>query len=254
MADETLAENTAPESEVAEEKASGKEPEHRESYDDLLRKHKRLAWKHKELEKSVSTLHAHHKLELESKIKSAVEAKERELAKAVKAGDAEEVVRLNREIRAEEKKAETVAKAPAPSTSSEFEEWVDANPWYSKDEKLRKAADEIGNEIRKKDPSMGTEHFLELVTVRMQRKHPEAFEEKKPRTRAVESADDSASRGYGERGRDELGWEDIPRDTRPYFEGLWKQGTWKDKQGKILPKPAAARIYAKELEAIGAIK
>jgi hypothetical protein len=214
-----------------------------------------LSRKTRDLDAAIVRQEKLHQETVEARVAATIDALEKQKVRAIKDGDADTVVQIDKAIRGEEKKAEVIKAQPrttAPTPA--FEEWGEKNKWYTDSTKMRRWADGAGADIRRAEPNLPEREFLERVEKEAREEFPEAFETKK-RVRSVESGEDSTSRGgYGDRGRNEVGWEDIPRDVRPIFESLWKQGTWKSKDGKPLAKPAAARIYAKDLQSVGALR
>jgi hypothetical protein len=159
---------------------------------------------------------------------------------AVEAGDTAEYDRLNKveadlyeqEQAAGKATAKPEQKADAPHP--EVEAWVQANPWFTRDKVLNKAAQGIHEQILDDEPGLSIAENLEKTKRELVKRFPEKFG-KKPEAKAnghtaVEVGQRMASSPKGK------GFQDIPAEERKIIERHIEEGLYKD-------KPDAAKAY-----------
>lgn len=140
-----------------------------------------------------------------------------ELAAATAAGDAEAVDELAE--RMSDMKAEAAAKAPkAPVHDAEIvENWIKANPWYTKDEVMGAAAAAIAAKLEAEGVTDTAEQLAE-VAKRIRAKFPQEFENPKRREPGAVESPGAGGRKAGKTR------SDLPADARSTMDRWVKQG------------------------------
>jgi len=167
--------------------------------------------------------------------------------KAIEDGDAQKVLSVEKEM-ADREKAFAAAKPVGPPP--EFTEFVEANEWYEKDNRMRLFADALGNDLFKQNPNKPLKQLYAEVAAAVKEEFPHKFSNP---NRGKPSAVDGVTPNANASGKGELGWDDIPREYRRVAESQWKAGAFVDKLGKPLSKRDAMRQYAEELKKVGMI-
>ena len=70
---------------------------------------------------------------------------------------------------------EKVAIRPSNQPDPTFVQWNEDNPWFGKDTELTEEANLIGEVIKRKQPTLIGEAFLDEVTKRVKKAYPEKF-------------------------------------------------------------------------------
>ena len=129
---------------------------------------------------------------------------------AISTGDGEKVLQIDDAID-ELKSARQVEKAqPAPQPDPEFVMWSEENRWYTNDAQLRTEADMIGEVIKRQNPTLIGNAFLNEVTTRVKRMYPEKFTNgNRNRPSPVEGT--TAPKATGKNGKS---YNDLPPEAK----------------------------------------
>jgi len=129
---------------------------------------------------------------------------------AISTGDGEKVLQIDDAID-ELKSARQVEKAqPAPQPDPEFVMWSEENRWYTNDAQLRTEADMIGEVIKRQNPNLIGNAFLNEVTTRVKRMYPEKFTNgNRNRPSPVEGT--TAPKATGKNGKS---YNDLPPEAK----------------------------------------
>jgi hypothetical protein len=141
---------------------------------------------------------------------------------AINTGDGDKVLQIDDAIdelktaRAQEK----VEVRPTNQPDPVFVQWNEENTWFGKDTELTEEANLIGEVIKRKQPTLIGEAFLEEVTKRVKKAYPEKFTNaNRNRPSAVEGT--TAPRATGKGGK---GFNDLPAEAKQACQKFEKSG------------------------------
>ena len=141
---------------------------------------------------------------------------------AINTGDGDKVLQIDDAIdelktaRAQEKVEVRPSNQPDPT----FVQWNEDNPWFGKDTELTEEANLIGEVIKRKQPTLIGEAFLEEVTKRVKKAYPEKFTNtNRNRPSAVEGT--TAPRASAKGGK---GYNDLPPEAKQACQKFEKSG------------------------------
>lgn len=156
---------------------------------------KRIESQSKELKRvreALDALATHHKRVKESEYNRALKQLQDARKEAFRNGETDQAFAI--EDRIEELKVEKenivlpeIPQEPEQTIAPEFQAWVEANPWYTKNKAMRAAADAIGIDLHQQGHS--PKEVLKLVEQEIKKEFPNKFvNEKAQRPNAVESS------------------------------------------------------------------
>ena len=153
----------------------------------------------KKIQENLNAMASHHKKVFEASYQKALEELEAQRDRAIDEGDSRTVRDIDREVkRVEQEYTEESAKvAPAAGPSAHFEEWVNANDWYTSNRGMKTRADEVGIGFAQANPDLPEEEVFAYVDERMRIEYPDKFvksntQTRKPAAASVESGEYSA--------------------------------------------------------------
>ena len=110
----------------------------------------------------------------------------------------------------------TVAPQPDPT----FTQWSEENKWYANDAQLKAEADMIGEVLKRQNPNMLGQDFLDEVTTRVKRMYPEKFtNNNRSRPSPVEGT--TAPKATAKAGKT---FRDLPPEAQQACQKFEKQG------------------------------
>lgn len=158
---------------------------------------KRIESQSKELKRvreALEALSTHHKKVKEVEFNRAIKQLQDARKEAFRVGETDQALQI--EDRIEELKSEKeniiapeikLDPEPEQSIAPEFQEWINANPWYLSNKAMRAAADAIGIELHKQ--GLTPKQVLKEVEAEMKREFPNKFQNQKAqRENVVESS------------------------------------------------------------------
>lgn len=141
-----------------------------------------------------------------------VTALKKQRAQAIREGNDDQAVEIDGHIEALQNErerlnadAEEKKQQPSPDQivhSIVLDEWVEENPWFKTDEKLREAAIAFGKEINAKNKDLRGRKFLDKVREMMVEEFPRRFAENKPATPVAVEGGKQAARVKGKTAAD----------------------------------------------------
>ncbi|MBB2169867.1 hypothetical protein HLH36_16200 [Gluconacetobacter aggeris] len=136
---------------------------------------------------------------------------------------------------------DTAPPAPAPverveSMPPEIMDFVQANPWFSRDAEARQDAIAIQSAVDRQHPGLSLAERLEITRRKVRQLHPALFENK----RREAPPPVSPSRGEGGRGGNPRGFEALPAEARREYDRYARALAGK---GKPLTKDEWAGYY-----------
>ena len=141
---------------------------------------------------------------------------------AINTGDGDKVLQIDDAIdelktaRAQEKVEVRPSNQPDPT----FVQWNEDNPWFGKDTELTEEANLIGEVIKRKQPTLIGEEFLEEVTKRVKKAYPEKFTNtNRARPSPVEGT--TAPKANSKGGK---GYNDLPPEAKQACQKFEKSG------------------------------
>ena len=141
---------------------------------------------------------------------------------AINTGDGDKVLQIDDAIdelktaRAQEKVEVRPSNQPDPT----FVQWNEDNPWFGKDTELTEEANLIGEVIKRKQPTLIGEAFLDEVTKRVKKAYPEKFTNtNRARPSPVEGTTAPKSNQKGGKG-----YNDLPPEAKQACQKFEKQG------------------------------
>jgi hypothetical protein len=138
---------------------------------------------------------------------------------AISTGDGDKVLQIDDAI--DELKAQKPVPSKAtPQIDPVFVQWNEDNPWFGKDTELTEEANLIGEVIKRKQPSLIGEAFLEEVTKRVKKAYPEKFtNSNRNRPSPVEGT--TAPKATNKSGKS---FNDLPPEAREACQKFEKNG------------------------------
>lgn len=171
-----------------------------------------------------------------------IEGLKAEKKAAVKAGNVEEVERIDAAI---EELKEAGPERPLAGAALEKHnekvqgDWIAANPWYDTDEEMSAYAIGVSQRIAAKTPNISIEDNLAQVDAAMRKKYPDKFGGKKEPGANGHAPVDGGSVFSGGRPKGKATAADLPPEARRIGAELVRAGAFKDIE-------AYAKAYAEE--------
>ena len=141
---------------------------------------------------------------------------------AINTGDGDKVLQIDDAID-ELKQARAIEKVevrPSNQPDPTFVQWNEDNPWFGKDTELTEEANLIGEVIKRKQPTLIGEAFLDEVTKRVKKAYPEKFTNtNRARPSPVEGT--TAPKSNQKSGK---GYNDLPPEAKQACQKFEKQG------------------------------
>ena len=141
---------------------------------------------------------------------------------AINTGDGDKVLQIDDAID-ELKQARAIEKVevrPSNQPDPTFVQWNEDNPWFGKDTELTEEANLIGEVIKRKQPTLIGEAFLDEVTKRVKKAYPEKFTNtNRARPSPVEGTTAPKSNQKGGKG-----YNDLPPEAKQACQKFEKQG------------------------------
>ena len=141
---------------------------------------------------------------------------------AINTGDGDKVLQIDDAID-ELKQARAIEKVevrPSNQPDPTFVQWNEDNPWFGKDTELTEEANLIGEVIKRKQPTLIGEAFLDEVTKRVKKSYPEKFTNtNRARPSPVEGTTAPKSNQKGGKG-----YNDLPPEAKQACQKFEKQG------------------------------
>jgi len=141
---------------------------------------------------------------------------------AINTGDGDKVLQIDDAID-ELKQARAIEKVevrPSNQPDPTFVQWNEDNPWFGKDTELTEEANLIGEVIKRKQPTLIGEAFLDEVTKRVKKAYPEKFtNSNRARPSPVEGTTAPKSNSKGGKG-----YNDLPPEAKQACQKFEKQG------------------------------
>jgi len=156
-------------------------------------------------------------------VEKAIAEREAKRDEAIEAGDVKAVKAIEKEIKElEEEKPEAPKKAAAAADPA-ITAWVEQNPWFGKDAKMRAFATELHGELLRDEPDLSITENLKRVRKEVEKRFPEKFEN--PKRTAPNAVEGGGSGGGGTAG----GWDTLPDDVKAMGDRLIKAGVVKSR-------------------------
>jgi hypothetical protein len=140
---------------------------------------------------------------------------------AISTGDGDKVLQIDDAID-ELKQSRTVEKVahPVNQPDATFIQWSEDNKWYTTDVQLKSEADMIGEVIKRQNPTLIGEAFLNEVTTRVKRMYPEKFtNSNRSRPSPVEGT--TAPKASAKNGK---AYNDLPPEAKQACQKFEKSG------------------------------
>ena len=141
---------------------------------------------------------------------------------AINTGDGDKVLQIDDAID-ELKQARAIEKVdvrPSNQPDPTFVQWNEDNPWFGKDTELTEEANLIGEVIKRKQPTLIGEAFLDEVTKRVKKAYPEKFTNtNRARPSPVEGT--TAPKASAKGGK---GYNDLPPEAKAACQKFEKSG------------------------------
>jgi hypothetical protein len=203
---------------------------------DLDKLHQTLSQKDKEIAEIRSVMEDFRKFHNETEArayKRAIEELKQLKVGAIEQGDGAKVVEIDEQIdqlkEAQRKPVDPVKQAD--QVNQEYLDWLPQNRWYVEDRELQELAEEAGEAIKAKSPTLVGKQFLEEVTKRVKRMAPDKFENPARSQSTVGSSSD----GRQPTGKKKNGYNDLPPDVKAQCDKLTKQMFKNNVTGKLEP-------------------
>jgi hypothetical protein len=140
---------------------------------------------------------------------------------AISTGDGDKVLQIDDAIDELKQSRQTEKVAhPVNQPDATFIQWSEDNKWYTTDAQLKTEADMIGEVIKRQNPTLIGEAFLNEVTTRVKRMYPEKFtNSNRSRPSPVEGT--TAPKASQKAGK---GFNDLPPEAKAACQKFEKQG------------------------------
>jgi hypothetical protein len=140
---------------------------------------------------------------------------------AISSGDGDKVLEIDDAIdELKTRKAEAPVERPSNQPDPVFMQWNEDNPWFGKDTELTEEANLIGEVIKRKQPTLIGEAFLDEVTKRVKKAYPEKFTNAN-RTRPSPVEGTTAPKSGSKAGKS---FNDLPQEAKNACLKFEKQG------------------------------
>jgi hypothetical protein len=139
---------------------------------------------------------------------------------AISQGDGDRVLQIDDAIDDLKQSKPVAPTASTPTIDPVFSQWSEDNRWYATDAQLKTEADLIGEVIKRQNPTLIGQSFLDEVTTRVKRMYPEKFTNaNRARPSPVEGT--TAPKAVGKVGK---GFKDLPPEAQQACQKFEKQG------------------------------
>ena len=139
---------------------------------------------------------------------------------AISQGDGDRVLQIDDAIDDLKSSKPTPQPAAAPQIDPTFTQWSEENKWYANDAQLKAEADMIGEVLKRQNPNMLGQDFLDEVTTRVKRMYPEKFtNNNRNRPSPVEGT--TAPKATAKAGKT---FRDLPPEAQQACQKFEKQG------------------------------
>ncbi len=185
-------------------------------YDDM----RKLRRKTKDLEDTVGHLREHYQKVEENAYKRYLDKLKADKVKALEEGDAKKVVEIDAEIDdAKDAKRAADAKVQSKTTNRDFEEWVESNAWYERDDELKIYADAQGVHYKKQNPTASYQEILEHAAKATRKAFPDRF-----RNPAREKPSPVEGGNKGKGADNKPSWSSLPDHMKEIGDTFVKMG------------------------------
>ena len=133
----------------------------------------------KETKKALKMLQEHHTKVRESEYKKAVDELKALQRQHLESGNSDgylETTELLQDLKTEQKAREVVQEITPAAPDPRFTDWVRANPWYTKDDKMREYADSVGLGYAQRNKGVDPEDVLKYVAAEVKERFKERFQ------------------------------------------------------------------------------
>jgi hypothetical protein len=139
---------------------------------------------------------------------------------AISQGDGDRVLQIDDAIDSLKESKPVAKPAAAPQPDATFVQWSEDNKWYVSDPQLKSEADMIGEVIKRQNPTLIGQDFLNEVTTRVKRMYPEKFTNvNRARPSPVEGT--TAPKATAKAGKS---FRDLPPEAQQACQKFEKQG------------------------------
>ena len=139
---------------------------------------------------------------------------------AISQGDGDRVLQIDDAIDDLKSSKPVPQPAVAPQPDPTFTQWSEENKWYANDAQLKAEADMIGEVLKRQNPNMLGQDFLDEVTTRVKRMYPEKFtNNNRNRPSPVEGT--TAPKAVAKAGKT---FRDLPPEAQQACQKFEKQG------------------------------
>lgn len=163
--------------------------------------------------------------------KRAIDDLKKEKVAAIESGDGVRAVEIDEEldnIKEAQRQAQT-EKKPAPAKSNDdsgWNQWIEKNSWYGKDEVLTALANGFSEKVRMENPELVGPGFLEKVGDLVRTAVPEKFENPNRSHSAVSGSGSNRTAS----GTKKKGYNDLPAEAKAACDKFVKQGLMTQEQ------------------------
>ena len=178
---------------------------------------KKLRRRSRTLEKTVDELKQHYSKVEETAYQRAVETLKQQKLTALEEGDHKAVIQIDDKI--DELKEQKRTAVSEPKIDPVFETWLENNPWYDNDPKMRAYADEVGVRFAQDNPGRAVHDVFEYAAERVQSRFADKIRNsKREQPAAVEAGRTSPGKSGKPR------WSDMPEHFQRAGDKFVRQG------------------------------
>lgn len=178
---------------------------------------KKLRSKSRSLEKTVDELKQHYNRVEETAYQRAVETLKQQKLTALEEGDHKAVLQIDDRI--DELKEQKRTAVQPPKLDPAFESWLEDNPWYDNDPRMRAYADEVGVRFANDHPDRPPQEVFEYAAERVQGRFADKFHNaRREQPASVEGGRTSPAKPGKPR------WSDMPEHFQKAGDKFVRQG------------------------------
>ena len=166
--------------------------------------------------------------DLESQLENLKQAKREAITqgdgdRAIAIDDAMDELKEQRQEAKEDLKAaeEKVKEAPQVTQDPTLNEWMDKNDWFGKDSRMTGVANGLGVELRRENPSLNGQAFLDKLDSELQEMFPEKFGKKRT-PNPMEGSPNGTARPSVSSGKKT--YNNLPPEAKAACDKFVKQG------------------------------
>lgn len=184
---------------------------------DLEKLHTTLTQKDREIAEIRQTMNEFRQFHNETEArayKRAIEELKSLKVTAIEKGDGAKVVEIDDQIdklKEAEKAPKQVQNVTPQQVNQDFNDWFPENRWYGSDQELTQLAEDIGEVVKKQNPSLVGKTFLDEVTKRVKKLAPEKFENPNRQQAAVSSSSDGRAPSGAKKKKS---YENLPAEAK----------------------------------------